>query len=96
MPLHLHLTFQIVYNKVLVKAVPALPPLPFGTVNAVITLAAPAQGCYVEGDQCSKQDEKFHRVLLGLVTAPGGQVASLKTYIQVVTQAMVADEDADC
>ena len=79
------------------KAVPALPPLPFGAVNAVITLAAPAQGCYVEDDQCYKQnDEKFHHVLLGPVTVPGVQVASLNRYIHVVIQAMVADEDADC
>lgn len=67
----------------LVKAIPALPALPFGTINAVVTLAAPAQGRYIESKQCSKQDDEFHHALLPAAIVDT-QVAFLYRYLQLL------------
>ena len=65
----------------LVKAIPTLPALPFGTINAVVTLAAPVQGRYIESNQCSKQDDEFHHALLP-AAIEDTQVAFLYRYLQ--------------
>ena len=70
-------------DRVLVKAVPALSPLPFGTINAIVTLVAPAQGHYIEGNQCSKQDDEFHHPLLP-AAIEDAQVAFLYRYLQLL------------
>jgi len=67
-------------DRVLVKAIPALSPLPFGTINAIVTFAAPAQGHYIESNQYSKQDGEFHHALLP-AAIEDAQVAFLDSYV---------------
>src|SRR6266699_4422321 len=67
----------------LVKAIPALPALPFGTINAIVTLATPAQGHYIESNQCSEQVDEFHHALLPSAIEDT-QVAFLYRYLQLL------------